>query len=100
MRSAKLLVPAGVLTHDSCGETFSPTQFGLLPGFLLAAFTGSMPPSLKVVDEISKTFACAKAEVADSENARAAPPAKKSCPNERYIAFLPSAFLPWHDFSV
>ena len=45
MSSAKLLVPAGRFVQDSGGETFSPTQFGLLL-LLPAFFVGQRPPSL------------------------------------------------------
>ena len=57
MTSAKLVVPAGTLVHDSGGETFSPTQFGLLlssPAFFFA----SMAPSLNE-DEVIVNIACA-----------------------------------------
>ena len=40
----KLLVPSGTSVQDSCGETLSPTQFGLVGAFawLLATFFGIM----------------------------------------------------------
>ena len=50
MVRAKLLVPSGTPDQDSCGDTLSPTQFGLLPAFLLATFFGISVPSLKVVE--------------------------------------------------
>ena len=53
MISAKLVVPAGTLVHDSCGETLSPTQFGLAL-FAPATFFGIKAPSLMVVEEIVK----------------------------------------------
>src|SRR5215510_15995813 len=89
MSNAKLLVPAGVLTHDSCGETFSPTQFGLFGAFalLLAAFTGSIPPSLNVVEEISNT-PCADAA---HQDATTIPLASRSLPITRFMSFLRSA---------
>ena len=31
----KLLVPAGTLVQDNCGEAFSPTQFGLFGTFAM-----------------------------------------------------------------
>src|SRR6266704_4612715 len=46
---AKLFVPSGTPVHDNCGETFSPTQFGLFDK-LLATFRGIIWPSLIVVD--------------------------------------------------
>src|SRR5438034_9945120 len=46
---AKLFVPSGTPVHDNCGDTFSPTQFGLFDK-LLATFLGIICPSLKVVD--------------------------------------------------
>src|SRR5438874_9201836 len=46
---AKLFVPSGTPVHDNCGDTFSPTQFGLFDK-LLATFLGIIWPSLKVVD--------------------------------------------------
>src|SRR6516162_11379133 len=61
IRNTKLLVPSGVPVQENCGETFSPTQFGLLPVVLaLAAFFGSMVPSLKV-DELSVNTSAAEA---------------------------------------
>src|SRR4029077_2405544 len=54
MKIAKLFVPAGGLDHDSAGDTFSPTQFGLdllLPAF----FTASRSPSLKFGDDSVNT---------------------------------------------
>src|SRR5437868_12255026 len=74
--STKLLVPSGGLIQESCGEMLSPTQFALFGAFalLLAAFTGSMPPSLKVVEEISNTFACANAAVLAHKDASTIPP--------------------------
>ena len=44
MSMTKLLVPSGTPVQDSCGETFSPTQFGFVGAFaaLLAAFFGIM----------------------------------------------------------
>src|SRR5262245_12604300 len=94
MRIAKLLVPAGGLTHDNCGDTFSPTQFGLLAR-LLAAFFGNMPPSLKVVEEISKIFACAFAVSLAHQDARIIPPARKAFPITRFMTFPPFGDLPW-----
>src|SRR6516165_4495590 len=78
MRNTKLLVPSGVPLHENCGETFSPTQFGLLPVVLaLAAFLGSMVPSLKVVELRLNTSAAdagthndTSAAALDSTNAR------------------------------
>src|SRR5438067_4568 len=46
---AKLFVPSGAPFDDNWGETFSPTQFGLLDK-LLATFFGIIWPSLTVVD--------------------------------------------------
>src|SRR5450432_2232814 len=67
IRSTKLLVPSGAPDHDSCGDTFSPTQFGLLPvGFALAIFFGIMVPSLKLVDDKVNTSA-AKAGAAQND---------------------------------
>src|ERR1700730_8500290 len=73
MRSTKLLVPSGVPDHDSCGDTFSPTQFGLVPAVLaLAAFFGSMLPSLKV-EEVNENTSAAKAGCAAYHDASAIP---------------------------
>src|SRR5262250_936498 len=93
MSSAKLLVPAGVLTHDSCGDTFSPTQFALFGAFalLLAALTGSIPPSLNVVDEISNTFACANAAVLAHHDASTIPLASATLLITRFMSFLRAA---------
>src|SRR5262245_30429033 len=93
MSNAKLLVPAGVLTHDSCGETFSPTQFALFGAFalLFAALTGSIPPSLNVVEEISNT-PCADAA---HQDATTIPLASMSLPITRFMSFLQSGTLPW-----
>src|ERR1700722_14398973 len=51
MSSTKLRVPSGAPDQDSCGDTFSPTQFGLFPLVsALATFLGIIVPSLKVDD--------------------------------------------------
>ncbi len=54
--SAKLLVSAGAPLHDSCGDTFWPTQFGLgIAGlFTFATLAGIIVPSLNVVEESAK----------------------------------------------
>src|SRR5580700_1980666 len=66
--SPKLLVPSGVPVHDSCGDTFSPTQLGF--GFAgleaLAAFFGSIWPSLKL-DEVNANTSAAKAGTAHQD---------------------------------
>src|SRR5579871_5858228 len=67
IRNTKLLVPAGVPVQENCGETFSPTQFAFLPeGSALAAFLGSIVPSLKVVEDSANTSA-AKAGAAHQD---------------------------------
>ena len=56
MTSAKLVVPAGTFVHARGGDTFSPTQFGLLllsPAFFFA----SKAPSLKADEVIVNTSA-------------------------------------------
>jgi hypothetical protein len=50
---AKLLVSAGGFDHDSAGETFSPTQFGLLL-MLPTYFLSRTVPSLNEGDVIWK----------------------------------------------
>src|SRR5882672_3108837 len=97
MRSASLFVPVGGLTHDSCGETFSPTQFAFVGALalLLAAFTGSIPPSLNDVDEISNTFCCACAVPPAQANERTTPLASNAFTIEHFMAFLHFGFLPW-----
>src|SRR5271166_3979546 len=67
---AKLLVPSGGFDHDSCGETFSPLQFGPRAG-MSPTFLASMSPSLKEADERLKTSA-ARARAPGAQNARAA----------------------------
>src|SRR5215831_2408904 len=93
MSSTKLLVPSGGLTHDSCGDTFSPTQFALFGAFalLLAALTGSIWPSLNVVDEIWNTFAWANAAVLAHKDASTIPPASARLLITRFMSFLRSA---------
>src|SRR5215471_17898324 len=63
MSIAKLLVPAGGLTQDNCGETFSPRQLGLCGSlaWLLPTLAGIIPPSLNVADDMLKSFSCALA---------------------------------------
>src|SRR5213594_4054350 len=56
MRIAKLFVPSGTPVQDNCGDTFWPTQFGLVDK-LLATFLGIIWPSLKVV-EVNGSAAC------------------------------------------
>src|SRR5437764_10122974 len=94
MSSTKLLVPSGGLTHDSCGDTFSPTQFALFGALalLLASFTGNIWPSLKVVDEIVNTFCCALADPPAHANARPIPPASNAFPIDRFMVNLPSVY--------
>src|SRR5207302_8671866 len=63
----KLLVPSGMLLQDNCGDTLSPTQFGLFGALaaLLATFFGIILPSAKVVDlrvKISAASAVAAAK--------------------------------------
>src|SRR5215469_1496398 len=71
IRKTKLLVPSGVPVHENCGETFSPTQLALLPEVLaLAAFLGSMVPSLKV-DEVRLNTSAADAGTQNDTSARA-----------------------------
>src|SRR6516162_2314742 len=74
MSMAKLLVPAGALTQDNCGETFSPRQLGFCGSlaWLLPTFAGSMPPSLNVVDDMLKSFSCALALALAQASATAA----------------------------
>src|SRR4029453_579869 len=69
------------------------TQFALFGAFalLLAALTGSIPPSLKVVDEISNTFACANAPVLAHQGASIIPLASASLLITRFMGFLRSA---------
>src|SRR6516162_1251150 len=74
IRNTKLLVPSGVPVQENWGDTFSPTQLGLFPAFLLAAALGSMVPSLKVEDDSMNTSA-ADACAVHSE-AIAMPPAR------------------------
>src|ERR1700736_2402088 len=80
IRNAKLLVPAGGLTHDNCGETFAPRQFGFCGSFawLLPTFAGIIWPSLKVVDDNAKSFSCALAGPAAHK--AAIPLARIRCP--------------------
>src|SRR2546425_3977163 len=101
MRNAKLLVPAGGLTHDNCGETLSPTQFALFGAFalLLATFVGIIWPSLKVVELNSKIFACAFAVSLAHQDARTSPVARNACPINRFMLLLPAAFLPSRECS-
>src|SRR2546430_16696610 len=72
---AKLLVPGGGLIHDSCGETFSPVQFGFCGSLarVLATFGGISWPSLKVLEESANSFSCA---VAGPVQANATAPAR------------------------
>src|SRR5262245_4606694 len=74
IRSAKLFVPSGTPVHASCGDTFSPTQFGLF-GVLLATFFGISWPSLKVLDVRVNGSAAA----APAANARIRAPAAIRC---------------------
>ena len=69
MVSAKLLVSVGAPDHDSCGDTFSPTQFGFgIAGLeTLATLRGIIVPSLKVV-EVSAKGAAAEKAVRDGIN--------------------------------
>src|SRR3984893_10802961 len=81
MSMTKLLVPSGTPVQDSCGETFSPTQFGLVGAFaaLLAAFFGIMVESLNVAD-VSEKISAAFAAVPTRPNASvAAAAANKGC---------------------
>src|ERR1700691_4408128 len=73
MRKTKLLVPSGTLVHENCGETLSPTQFGLVAmlALLLATFSGIILPSAKVVD-FSVKMPAASAAVAAKPSANAA----------------------------
>src|SRR5262249_31086917 len=58
MSIAKLFVPSGTPLHDNCGDTFWPTQLGLVDK-LLATFLGIIWPSLKVVDvKVNGSAAC------------------------------------------
>src|SRR5215208_653807 len=88
---AKLLVPAGGLTQDNCGETFSPTQCGFCGKFalLLATFGGIIWPSLKVVDVSPKNFSCASAVASVQETAKIAPPDNNAPTVKRFIEVLP-----------
>src|SRR5437763_13582837 len=73
MRNAKLLVPSGGFTQESCGETFSPRQFGLFGSFagLLPTFFGIIAPSLNVVEDRLNSFSCAPAVPAMHERKKA-----------------------------
>src|SRR5258708_13793681 len=88
IRNAKLLVPAGGLTHDNCGDTFSPRQFAFCGSFawLLPTFLGIIWPSLKVVDDSSKSFSCALAVPAAHK--AAIPLARIRCPIDCFTLFL------------
>src|SRR5436305_15122645 len=89
IRNAKLLVPAGGLIQDNCGETFSPRQFGFCGSFawLLPNFLGIIWPSLKVVDDNSKSFSCALAVPAAHK--AATPFARIRCPIDCFTVFSP-----------
>jgi hypothetical protein len=93
IRNAKLLVPAGGLIHDNCGEIFSPTQLGFCGSFarLFAALTGIIWPSWKVVDDSWKIFCCAFA--APPADATMIAPARTGRASDGFMAFLNSA--PW-----
>src|SRR5215472_5552784 len=93
MSSTKLLVPSGGFAHDNCGETLSPTQFGLL-GLLLASFFGIMAPSLKVVVDRVNTFGCALAAPAAHANASPMPPANTAFPIIRFMGYSSFGILP------
>src|SRR4051812_12166535 len=88
---AKLLVSAGALNYDSCGETFSPTQFAFCGKFalLLATFFGIIWPSLKVVDVTPKIFSCACAVPMAQQNANSIPLASNALAIDCIIALLP-----------
>src|SRR5205807_414149 len=93
IRNAKLLVPAGGLIQDNCGETFSPRQFGFRGSFarLLPTFLGIIWPSLKVVDDNSKSFSCALAVPAAHKPA--IPPARRRYPMAAFTSLLPEVSL-------
>src|ERR1700729_2554870 len=74
MKIAKLLVPAGGVGQFSAGETFSPTQFGLVL-LLPAFFTASRSPSLKP-GEVSVNTPCALASCVPHIAASATAPAR------------------------
>src|SRR6266581_2010939 len=87
IRKAKLLVPAGGSTHDNCGETLAPRQFGFCGSFawLLPTFAGINWPSLKVVDDNSKSLSCALAGPAAHRAAIAL--ANIKCPIDFFTVF-------------
>ena len=91
---AKLLVPAGALTHDNCGETFSPTQLAFCGKFalLLATFFGIIWPSLKVVDVSVKIFSWACAVPNAQENAKRIPLHPNAVTFQRFMLPLPLFF--------
>src|SRR6516165_2984732 len=72
-QKTKVVVPSGTLLQENCGETLSPTQFGLLLPFalVLATFFGIILPSAKVVD-LSVTTSAASAAAAVKPTATAA----------------------------
>src|SRR5580700_4661623 len=88
MKIAKLLVPAGGLDQLSAGETFSPTQFGLVL-LLPAFFTASRSPSLKL-GEVSVNTPCALAGET-LKAARATAPARMEPRRNMTSSFC----LPW-----
>src|SRR3954471_19029326 len=92
---AKLLVPGGGLTHDSCGETFSPTQclFCGKLALLLATFFGIICPSLKVVDVTAKIFSCACAVPNAQANANTIPPRSNAVTIDGFIMRPPWSSL-------
>src|SRR5882672_6765422 len=92
---AKLLVPAGGLTHDNCGETFSPMQFSFCGKFarLLATFFGIISPSRKVVDDRANSFGCCASAVPPAHRT-AMPPARIRRPIDCCKGISPFGFLP------
>src|SRR4051812_40110170 len=85
---AKLFVPLGAFDHDNCGDTFSPTQFGLcgLLAWLLATFCGIMVPSLNIV-EVKVKGSAAVATV--HNDVHIAPAVAKRNPNSLLIMIFP-----------
>ena len=69
-------MPSGTLLQCNSGETFPPTQFGLVAmmAWLLATFFGIILPSAKVFD-CSVNSPAALAAVPAKPNASAAAPA-------------------------
>ncbi len=85
------MVPSGTFDQASGGETFSPTQFGLLFLSLHAFFIASVPLSW-IAGEVSVSTPAARAAGTLKRIAAANPPAVSKSVTARFMAFLPAGF--------